>query len=105
MGESEREFQQAVLDLAGACGWWAYHTFDSRRSTPGFPDLVLAKVDRRLIVAELKTEKGRVSPAQREWLDLLAEIASDIDVCVWRPSDWPEIERKLQRAKHGRPRK
>lgn len=39
----ESEAQQTILDLAGWRRWWAYHTFDSRRSQGGFPDLVLVR--------------------------------------------------------------
>lgn len=40
---SEKEFQAQVLDLARLTGWLCYHPHDSRRSAPGFPDLVLVR--------------------------------------------------------------
>jgi hypothetical protein len=96
MRETERQFQQAVEDLARALRWRVYHTYDSRRSAPGFPDLVLARQDEPIIFAELKTDKGRVSPAQAEWLAALEDTASDVEVHVWRPSEWSAIERRLR---------
>ena len=45
---SEEQFQQQVIDLATLRGWRCYHTRDSRRSAEGFPDLVLARVERKL---------------------------------------------------------
>ena len=40
---TEKKFQAAVLQIANMYGWLAYHTHDSRRSAPGFPDLVLVR--------------------------------------------------------------
>jgi hypothetical protein len=82
---TERALQDAVVELASRLGWLTYHTHDSRRSQPGFPDLVLVHEPwRRLLVVELKREKGRLSPAQRVWLDALA--AAGVTTAVWRPS-------------------
>ena len=98
--QTEREFQDAVVQLAQLCGWWIYHTHDSRRSAPGFPDLVLAKQG-RVVFAELKSQRGRVSEPQRAWLDALAprvgQPASHA-AYVWRAGnerDWRELERVL----------
>ena len=91
---SEKDFQQHIIDTARLCGWDCYHTHDSRRSEPGFPDLVLAHPRLGLIMPELKTERGRVSAAQQHWLDLLRHLG--IDAPVWRPRDLPLIEKRLQ---------
>lgn len=84
---SEREFQSIVVELAQLHGYeLAYHTHDSRRSTPGFPDLVLVSTRRaRVLFRELKTDKGRVSPDQHTWIDGLT--AAGADAGVWRPAD------------------
>ena len=93
---AERDFQQSVIDLARVYGFaLVYHTFDSRRSVPGFPDLVLVGHGRCLF-AELKTERGRLSAAQKGWLAALEECAG-IENYVWRPSDWDEIHAVLSR--------
>ena len=68
--KSEKRFQDAVVQLAQLSGCLVYHTYDSRRSTPGFPDLVILRDD-LLIFAELKTEKGKLSKYQANWLDAL----------------------------------
>ncbi len=81
---SEKEFLQQVIDLAHLTGWLCYHTHDSRRSCKGFPDLILVR-GTQLLAAELKSEKGRLSPAQQQWLDALS--AAGVEVAVWRPSD------------------
>ena len=93
----EDDFLAAVTELATLTGWLVYHTYDSRRSQAGFPDLVLARGD-RLIFAELKTDRGRIRPSQRLWLERLGAIADqqpNVQVYLWRPKDWPGIEKIL----------
>ena len=36
---NEKKFQSQVVRIAKVFGWLCYHTYDSRRSEPGFPDL------------------------------------------------------------------
>lgn len=84
---TEAQFQTAVLQLAKLRGYnLSYHTHDSRRSQPGFPDLVLINVSmNRALFRELKTDIGKVSLKQDEWLDGLRRVGLNAD--VWRPSD------------------
>lgn len=92
--ESEKSFLQAVRELARALGYLEYHTHNSRHSTAGFPDLILLR-GTRLIVAELKTDKGRVTPDQEDWLQAFARLP-DVRVFCWRPKDWDHIEAILR---------
>lgn len=92
----EKEFQQSIIDLAKATGWYVYHTYDSRRCTPGFPDLVLIKPP-TLLFREIKTETGRLTDAQKKWLSMLDE--SGLNASIWRPTNWPEIEETLKEGK------
>lgn len=86
---TERVWERHVEELAAALGYRFYHTRDSRRSVAGFPDLVLIRPPRPPIYAELKTERGKVSPAQQEWIwDLQS---GGCEVYVWRPSDRAQI--------------
>ena len=64
-----------------------YHTYDSRRSNPGFPDLVLVGCN-GVLYRELKTDRGRLTPMQEWWLNSLLDAGQDAG--VWRPSDWPD---------------
>ena len=92
---TEEQFSQKVSDLASYTGWkLRYHTHDSRRSAAGFPDWIFCRPP-ELIAVELKAEKGRLSDAQREWLQALEMC--DVEVHVWRPSQWPEIQARLGR--------
>jgi hypothetical protein len=67
----------------------------------GFPDLVLVR-EGRLIFAELKRQTGRTTTQQDIWLKALQTCEYDdwqslmaVKVVVWRPSDWPAVERAL----------
>ena len=94
---TERQLQAQVVQLAQLNGWRCYHTFDSRRSAPGFPDLLLVRPP-RLIFAELKSEKGRLRPAQAECFAALAEVERAPETYVWRPGDFGDIQSTLRRG-------
>lgn len=92
--QTEAQFQQAVLEYAAVFGWhWQYHTFDSRRSTGGFPDLVLMRPP-QLLVVELKSGT-KTTAAQDGWLEAFRQCG--VTALVWTPDDWPEIEQALDR--------
>lgn len=85
--KNEKAFQASVTSAAKRLGWMSYHTFASFRSTPGFPDLVLVRD--RVIFAELKMPRGKISPAQQVWRERLE--AAGAEVYLWRPEDWDAI--------------
>jgi hypothetical protein len=97
MRQSEAVFMQQVIQLSKFYSWRYYHTHDSRRSAPGFPDLVLVRPPEILFV-ELKAEKGRVRPEQQEWISALH--ACGLEVHLWRPGQWDEIHARLARGRH-----
>jgi hypothetical protein len=90
---SERDLQNAVTRLAELHGWAWFHVHDSRRSNAGWPDLVLIRPP-RLVIRELKREGERPTAEQEWWLAALRTCG--VDVGVWRPSMWGEIERILE---------
>jgi hypothetical protein len=63
---SERDLSGFVADCARLFGWRRYHTWLSRRSPAGFPDEVLVRPP-RLVFAELKSDRGRLTPEQGAW--------------------------------------
>jgi hypothetical protein len=103
--QSEKDFQAAVIRFAKLTGWRVQHTRTVQIrpgvwATPlqghsGFPDLVLAHPTRGLLFVELKALNGRLSKEQKDWLIVLSETAAEVH--VWYPSDWPQIEERLQR--------
>lgn len=102
---SEAVFQSRVVDAARWHGWsLKYHPLRSKGSDAGWPDLVLGRPRRAqldaarqplplpelspaaaVLFVELKAERGRLSPAQRVWLE--HPSACGLTVAVWRPSD------------------
>ena len=90
---TETQFLKSVGSVAEDGGWLVYHTYDSRRSQAGFPDLVMTRAG-RTIFAELKSQKGRIKAAQLEWLDVL-DKTEGLEVFLWRPSDMDEVVKNL----------
>src|SRR5262245_51071700 len=103
-GITENAFLKQVLGLAKLFRWPVYHPRPARtrRGTwktpmigdPGWPDVSLARGGdghpARLILAELKSDHGVLSPGQREWLIILRQVPG-VEAFVWYPSDWDEI--------------
>ena len=106
MPQSEREFQDAVVEYAHLNGWLVHHgraaqVREGKWVTPiqgdaGYVDLTMARGP-LVIGAELKAEKGRLSEGQMEWEAVLRQ-AYEFRYDLWRPSDWDEIEQTLRRT-------
>ena len=90
---TEAEFMAQIIELAKLQGYLVYHTRDSRRSAPGFPDLVLLRPP-YLTFLEVKREKGRVTTEQRQWVEKL-KLVRIVQADIARPHDWPDIEAAL----------
>jgi hypothetical protein len=99
----EKDFQKLVINLAQGSGWLVHHALPSMNKRGvwathelgdhGFPDLVLAHPAGRVIFAELKSDKGKVSPLQSRWITALQQGAV---VHVWRPADLDWIAQYLR---------
>ena len=94
VGITEKQFESQIKDLAKIYGWKLYHPFLSKWSERGYPDITLLR-DRRLIFAELKSEKGKLTQAQAQWLWLLRKVPG-IEVRIWRPRMLEKIARMLR---------
>jgi hypothetical protein len=100
---TERELQSAVIQLARLFGWRVAHFRPAITSkgwrTPveadgaGFPDLVLARD--RILYAELKSDRGRLTEAQLEWQAAIEHAGGEHH--VWTPEHWADgtIDRAL----------
>ncbi len=93
---SEKDFEGQIRDLAKMFQWKYYHTWRSIHSPAGFPDCVMVRGN-RLIFAELKSEKGKLSPEQERWLEDLGATGR-CEVYLWRPSDIEEIMKCLSNS-------
>lgn len=100
--QTEAQFQQAVTELAEVLGYQVLHVrrsvvrsgrWATATSVAGWPDLTIWGHG-RFLLAELKSDRGRLSAAQEQVIDSLRGCG--LDVHVWRPADWPEIENTLR---------
>lgn len=121
----EIDLQRQVVQLAEICGWEHVHfrpaqtkhgwrTPGSGTMAKGWPDLTLVRArDRRLIFAELKAQDGYLTDDQTRTLLALRALEHRpagelreaglgrpgeprIEVYVWRPADFDEIEAVLR---------
>lgn len=108
---SETAFRATVIEAAERLGWKLWSVNDSVyralvvaarelgiHFTPpksGLPDLLMVRGD-RLMFVELKSNTGTVRPEQREWLDALGAVPYPVEVHVWRPRMWNEVEEILR---------
>lgn len=91
---TENQLLAGVRARCKALGLLVYHTHLSTRSEPGYPDLTI--LGRKVLLRELKTEVGKVTADQDQWLTGLAVVGQDAD--VWRPADllMGRIDRELR---------
>jgi len=92
---TEKAWGGRVEQLARLNGWKFYHTWQSIHSAPGFPDYVFVR-DGEVMYVELKTEKGKLTPAQLTWRDLL--VAARQEYYVWRPNMIDFVEDRFASA-------
>jgi len=90
---TETQLREQVRGLCKVFGWKFHFTWLAIHSPKGFPDLVLRRPP-RLIFAELKTEKGKLTPSQEEWQADLKACGQE--VYIWRPSDFEKIAEILR---------
>ena len=119
---SEADWQTQITGWAEKRGWWCRHVPDSRRVNAHWPDLELVRVvdDKggplpwRFVSAqnmetdtplfeghvqfgfiEVKRERGKATLGQETMIALL-DLLPGVWAMVARPSDWPEVERRLR---------
>ncbi len=132
---TEAAFQTSVVGLLRVYGWpHIYHApagghaparaggrrvaLEQLPEGRGFPDLLAVKGP-RILVAELKTDKGRIGPGQVEWLEAFELVAAAIaalipadlgggyappivEAYLWRPRDWDTLHDVIRA---GQPRR
>jgi hypothetical protein len=103
---TEAAFARAVIALARSLHWKVAHFRPARTAkgwrTPcqadarGWPDLILCRGvggPPRIIAAELKSARGRLTPEQQVWVAALE--AAGVPVYLWRAGDWTTIKEVL----------
>lgn len=98
---SEDDFLRRVIDYARLNAWKVTHFRpvklpSGKWATPlqgdaGLPDLVLAR-DGVVLLAELKSDVGKPTPEQVQWL-----AAAGPHGRLWAPADWSVVVAELSR--------
>lgn len=96
---SEDHLVRNTIALATALGWLAHHCRPAHtdkgwrtpiQGTTGFPDLIAIRGGWQ-IVAECKTQRGRLTTTQSRWQDAYRALAATpggrVLYFVWRPVD------------------
>ncbi len=85
MSSKHEQLKQRIIELARYRGFeFIYHTWNSIHSPAGFPDLLLLRSG-RLVVIELKIRPDNLRAEQYEWLIAFRGITDF--VFVWDDSD------------------
>ena len=95
---SEKAWQACVVRLLRQYGYdYVYHTFDSRRSPSGFPDVIACHREPGHVcyAIECKTDTGHLTPAQAAWLEALGQCTGVVSE-IWRPARLQEIVERLR---------
>lgn len=98
----EADLQSFVRAVCRRLGLLHYHTHRSERAEPGFPDSVIVGPS-GVLFRELKSDTGRPTADQQDWLRRLREAGADAD--LWRPEDQcsGRIVTELQHLARRRP--
>lgn len=86
-----------LIDAAQRLGFLTHHETDSRRTNPGWPDLIVCgygylvaietKSQRERLRPPTTTRRGAVLPGQADWLEHL--VAAGVPTYVVRPAPFP----------------
>ena len=92
--QTEKDFAQAVVDLAHLHNWTVWRTWSSRHSPAGEPDLRMVRPP-RVLFAELKVKKNQPTRDQVVALELLRQCPG-VETYLFYPPDWDRIEAILR---------
>jgi len=92
---TEKDLREQIRTLCKLFGWRFLFTWTSIHSPKGMLDLFLINAEqKRVIFAELKSEKGKMTPEQQQVFDELKACGQE--VYLWRPGDIEDIARILR---------
>lgn len=90
----EARFTSQVIALLHLYGWLVYHPLPAvhrgryvtaMQGDKGWPDIAAAHPVHGFLVAELKTDTGKVTAEQKQWMHAL--LSAGVEAYVWRPDD------------------
>lgn len=88
----ERDLQATALQLMRIVGWRTFCDRMAFRSDAGWPDITAIHTEmKRTLFVECKTEKGKLSAKQEEWLTDLSRAGNE--TFLLRPSYWERFVR------------
>lgn len=90
---TEKELRESIQKAAQDLGWHYHYTWTQIHSSKGCPDLELLR-DGKMFRWELKSQKGKVTDEQHEYMSFLG-LVPGIDVRVVRPSNLEQAYRAL----------
>ncbi|GEM_PF-2436852 len=95
---SEKDFQAAVEKLLRARGWMYFHMPGAAAigNPRGWPDLIAFGPDKRLLLIELKTARGKLTDLQVQQFTRLAVKGNTVHVC----RSVEHVERLLDGGSH-----
>jgi hypothetical protein len=83
---------KALIDAAERLGYLVHHETDSRKTAPGFPDLLIVGHG-TLFAIECKSRREKLRPGMPGQADWLAAFASSyVATFVCRPDDAPAVD-------------
>jgi hypothetical protein len=83
---TEAAIQKGIIDKLRWLGLTCYHTWLSKHSEPGFPDVFAVDEQGIIVAVECKGPKGRVTEAQRAWIVKLDRVPGCAFSAVVGPS-------------------
>ena len=93
---TEAQLQRQVMAVAARLGYLSYHTYSSKRSAPGYPDVTLVHpAGGTLFLLELKRDTEHPTLAQQRWLDALGWVTR-VESGVVQPRSLADWVRRLQ---------
>lgn len=91
---TEKQMERQIADLARLFGWERAHAWTSIHSPSGFPDDVLVRPP-RIVMLELKSAKGKLTERQEKWGELL-KACPQIEYRIIRPDDLESVAELLR---------
>lgn len=87
-GQTEAEFQKAVVEAAQYHGWDCFHFPNAIINPRGWPDLLMLR-NGVWMLRECKVPGGRLGVRQVAMIERLR--ANGADVHIWLPEEWQTV--------------